>query len=247
MPEDSLSDLLLTEESIEWEWEGRDLNEPLVAGEPVSVTVRAVNIGASMSEAFSYNLEIWEGQPERGRLVHRSTPLLELVSGQPTDITVSWDTDPETRGTLGHSFLLLPVTGGVESDLTNNSVTSAIELMSPAGVLDNLHVFPNPITSGSDPMLAFDIFHPDGDNFKGTMEVWIFDLEGRQIGHGTLENAHVGAPEMVTGEGRNSKPLNGFLTSGSDLAPGLYLCIAELGFLDEERRTTARTKFAVAR
>ncbi|MFH1314515.1 MAG: M28 family metallopeptidase, partial [Candidatus Eisenbacteria bacterium] len=247
IPEDSLNDLLLTEAGIEWDWEGQGINQPLVAGQPVTATVRAVNIGASMREAASYNFEVWQGEPERGRLVQRSTPLLELVSGQPTDLSVSLDTDPETRGTVLYSFRLLPVSGDIESDLSNNLATSAIEVMSPTGVLDNLHVFPNPITTGSAPMLAFDVFHPDGDNFKGTMEIWIFDLEGRQIGHGSLENSYVGSLEMVTGEGRNWKPLGRFLTSGSDLPPGLYLCIAELSFLDEERRTTARSKFAVAR
>ena len=141
----------------------------------------------------------------------------------------------------------MPLAEGVESDLGNNSGTVVVEVMSRTGVLEDLHVYPNPITSGSDPMVAFDVFHPDGDDFKGTMEIWIFDLEGRQIGYGTLENSYVGDADMAAGEGANSIPLGRFLTGGSDLGPGLYLCIVELKFLEGSRRATARTKFAVAR
>jgi hypothetical protein len=247
LPGDSLSDLLLTGSSIECDWEGRDFDQPLVAGEAVTATVRAVNIGAAMPESAVYNFEVWVGELDRGRLIHRSTPLLELASGQPTDLSVSWDTDPETHGTVVHSFRLLPAAAGVESDLGNNSATAVIEVMTSTGVIDDLHVFPNPITGGSDPMIAFDIFHPKGDDFKGTMEIWIFDLEGRQIGYGSLTNTYVGDPDMAAGEGGNQTPLSRFLTSESDLPPGLYICIAELKSLGEERRATARTKFAVAR
>jgi hypothetical protein len=95
-------------------------------------------------------------------------------------------------------------------------------------------------------MLAFDIFHPEGDDFKGTMEVWLFDLEGRQIGYGTLENSYL-LLEMATGEDANRVPLSRFLTTEGDLPPGLFLCIAELRFVDEGRRSAARAKFAVAR
>jgi hypothetical protein len=247
LPQDTLSDVLLSESSIELDWEGRDYREPLVAGEPVTATVRAVNIGAAMSETTLYTFEVWEGGLDVGRLVHESTPLLSLASGQPTDLSASWETRSDKHGTLAYSFRLVPVAGGIEDDLSNNSATAFLEVMSRTGVLEDLHVYPNPITTGSDPMVAFDIFHPDGDEFKGTMEIWIFDLEGRQIGHGLLENSYVGLPDMAAGEEGNRKPLSRFLAGQSDLGPGLYICIAELRFLGEGRRETARTKFAVGR
>jgi hypothetical protein len=245
LPEDTLSDVLLTASSVEFDWEGRDVGEPIVVGDEISATVRAVNIGAAMSEAAVYNLEVWEGELDRGRLVHQSSPILNLASGQPTELAASWDTRTESHGTLAFSFRLLPVAEGVESDLGNNSATAVLEVMTRTGVVEDLHVVPNPITSGSDPMVAFDVFHPDGKSFKGTMEIWIFDLEGRQIGYGTLENSYLGT-DMVAGTEGNEKPLSHFLTGGSGLGPGLYLCIAELRFIEGGRPATARTKFAVA-
>ena len=206
-------------------------------------TVRALNMGASMDSARAYDFEIWQGDRNTGSLIHRSTESIELLSGEYAEVTTSWDTDPDVYGEVPFTFVLEPIPPEVESDLTNNETRVTLRIMSQGAVFENLHVFPNPVISVPDAYRAFDIYHPDGD-FDGDMDIWIFDILGKLIGYGSLKKSH-GDHELEIG--RNAVSLSRFLPPGSDLPPGLYVCIAKLGLIGTARTFDATFKFAVDR
>jgi hypothetical protein len=244
LPGDTLVDIDLTQGSVEWDWEGRnDPDDAPVAGDSVKAKVRALNVGASMDGAYAYEFEVWAGRKGTGHLIHRSIETVELLTGEYAEFMTDWKTDPKMHGNVRFTFVLEPLSSDVEGDLTNNSVEVTLEIMPETAVFENLHVFPNPVTTVPDAHIAFDIYHPDGD-FNGMMDIWLFDILGEQIGFGTLERSHAKSELEI---GRNAVSLGRFLPSGSDLAPGLYICIAKLGFIGSATTFEATSKFAVDR
>jgi hypothetical protein len=65
------------------------------------------------------------------------------------------------------------------------------------------------------------------------------------VGRATLLRTLVGDRDIALGE--NSVSLDRALPNGSDLAPGLYICFAELKVTGKTGSAKAKTKFAVAR
>jgi hypothetical protein len=249
--EDTLPDLVLGQSSIEWQWFRRVESKPVVAGESLRVVVRPVNVGGAMQQTETYNLEIWKGEASTGDLIHDGQVELELLSGERAELLFSWETDATRYGNVAYTFVLMPEAEGVEADLGNNSVTVLLETMAQTSVIEHLHVFPNPVGRARDAKLAFDVFHPDGDDFIGEVEVWVYDLLGSQVGHGVLRNSYMISELKVgrkaTGRSRNAFDLSRFIGPDEDLPPGLYLCIAELRLVGEAGVWSDRFKFAVAR
>jgi hypothetical protein len=242
-PEDTLGDIHLTASSVEWDWEGRDRGRALVASETVEAKLRAINVGGPMLDEAAYDLEIWEGDPQTGRLVWQGTSILGLLAGEYTDIRASLETDGRSYGYVYYTFSLLPGAGVEEADLNDNTAKVALLVMPQAAVLSDLHVYPNPVEGPGDARLAFDIYHPDGD-FDGFLDVWVYDMLGRKIGSGRLERTHTIQDMQI---GKNVLNLSRFLTDGTDLAPGLYLCVADLRIIGSPAALHSTFRFAVAR
>jgi hypothetical protein len=59
-----------------------------------------------------------------------------------------------------------------------------------------------------------------------------------------LQRTHIGIKEIAIGA--NTVSLSGVLER-ADLAPGIYVCLAELTVTGQGRSATAKSKFAVAR
>jgi hypothetical protein len=137
----------------------------------------------------------------------------------------------------------MPGAAAVESDLGNNVAEVPLLTMPQAVVLDDLHVYPNPVEIPAAAVLAFDIYHPSGD-FDGIMEIWMYDLVGRRVGYGRLERSHM-LQQLVIGE--NAQSLDRFLTGSKQLAPGLYLCVVELRVIGSPASFRSSFRFAVAR
>jgi hypothetical protein len=243
MPEDSLADIVLTNGSIEWNWDGRDINEPPLAGDTVSVKVRALNLGKSMDGPEAYSFEIWQGPRDTGSLIHESDVMLRLLRGEHTELTHSWRTDPADYGTTPFTFALLPLGQDVESYLDNNSVEVELDVLPLSVMLRNVHVTPNPVGAGGGERdsLRFEILHPEGD-FNAVMDVWIYDITGRIVGHQMLERT---PSRYEFGPGRNSVTLDRFVPG--HMAPGLYICRARLTLLREPGVFDNTFKFAVDR
>lgn len=241
VPEDTLPDLVMTDGSVEWNWAGRSYRRP-VAGEAVIATVRALNVGASMTAAEPYVLDIWRGERDSGVKLRQISGEVEVLAGECLELGTGWTLDKSEYGNLPFTFVLSSYPG-VESDTTNNTVTTVLQVMPQAAVLENLHVYPNPVTDPVSASLAFDILHPDGD-FDGILEVSVFDILGRQVGYHTLERTHLISEIDI---GRNVVDLGDLLDDDSNLAPGLYVCNARLRFIGVEGSITQRTRFAVAR
>jgi acetylornithine deacetylase/succinyl-diaminopimelate desuccinylase-like protein len=242
MPGDSLSDLVLTEGSVEWDWEGHDIHRPPVAGDSLSVRVRALNVGLAMEQPEAYAFEIWQGGRATGMLIHESAPTLQMVRGAHTDLEYSWQCRPDRYGDVKFTFVLLPAREDLESDVANNSVETMLEIMPSAPVLRHPHMAPNPVSFGeTEPRLMFEILHPEGD-FNAVMNVWLFDILGAVVGRGRFEKTPVVRDFDI---GQNSIALSRFVTE--DLAPGLYVCRMRLRLLGEPGVFEAKFKFAVDR
>ncbi len=242
-PEDTLPDLVMTEGSIEWDWQGRGHRDAPAAGETVTATVRALNTGASMAEPATYDLNVWRGVPEVGAPVYSSTSVLKVLAGHYTDLEATWEIDPSVYGKVQYAFDLEPHAGAIESNYTNNHVSVVLTVMAQTVLIDDLHAFPNPVTDPQAANLSFEIFHPESD-FDGIMEVWLFDILGKQVAYGTLEKTPI-AGDIDVGE--NVVGLSEIFPDGLDLAPGLYICTTELRFIGEAGSAKAETRFAVAR
>jgi hypothetical protein len=242
MPEDSLPDISLTEGSIELDWEGRDAGLPPVAGESLSVEVRALNLGAPITEPEPYTLEIRRGATGTGTLINESTVTVGVAQGENTYITMSWETDPGDYGDVTFSFVLTPVEENIEGDLTNNAVEVDLAIMPASAMLRDIHVTPNPVsfTEGA-PKLRFEVLHPEGD-FNAVMDVWVFDILGTLVGRASLEKSPLVHDFDV---GKNSIDLTR-VVSGR-IAPGLYVCRTRLELLGESGTFDAKFKFAVDR
>jgi hypothetical protein len=242
LPEDTLPDILLTEVSIEWRWDGRGVR-PMVAGKELTARIRALNRGAAMEEPLPYTLRI-KRTGSTGGTAYEDTELLFLAKGATTDLEISWDTPLQDYGEVTYEFSLLPVESGVESDLEDNVTTASLEVMSPGFVIADVHVYPNPASRASEAWLAFDIYNPEGD-FRGEMTVEIYDLLGVRLGGVTLVRSYVGTPDLEIG--RNTVALSSILEGRDALSPGVYVCLLELRLIGEGGVVTGKTTFAVAR
>jgi len=196
-----------------------------------------------------YNFHVLLGSDWAGREVAYQTVPVNLLSGEYAVARASWKTSPDLFGEVKYFFALDPVNEDAEADLANNAVAVQLQVMPPTVVLRDLHVFPNPVTDPADAGLSFEIWHPNwlglDNNFTGRVEVWIYDLGGSRVGGGTLLRTLTGAKDIALGENRVA--LEPLLADGADLAPGLYICFAELEVTGEAGSATAKTKFAVAR
>jgi hypothetical protein len=235
------SDLALSTGSIEWRW--RDSAYlPLLAGDSLELVVRAPNLGGSMLEPAAYRFQVWRGD-STGRVVFADTVTLEVLAGEYAEVRGSWTTDGAEFGSLAFTVALTPLAGGIESDLADNSIEVRLDVMPVSTTISNLHVYPNPAGDPAAANLAFDIWHP-GTDFAGMMEIWVYDLEGERVGHAVLQRTHIGIKEIAIGA--NTVSLSGVLER-ADLAPGIYVCLAELTVTGQGRSATAKSKFAVAR
>jgi hypothetical protein len=240
---DTLCDLELTDGSVEWRWEGRGY-APFIAGDSLTANVRAVNTGGSMRQPEVYGFQIWQGDRWTGRMVYGSTRTIQVPRGGYAEVRASWKTSPDVYGEVPYTVSLHPMTGGVESDITDNVVTTSLDIMSPMVVLRDLHVFPNPVTDSAASRLAFEILMPDND-FAGQLEVSVFDLEGQKVGDALLVRSHIGGKDIAIG--KNAIDLDRVLGSAWDLPPGIYVCLAELKLTGVGGSASAKFKFAVAR
>ncbi|HVP57768.1 MAG TPA: M28 family peptidase [bacterium] len=239
---DTLSDLKLTSGSMEWKWVGRGY-APFVAGDSLTLLLRAVNVGGSMREPRLYDLEIRQGDRAAGAVVYTGTRTVEVAAGGYAEVTASWKTSAEVYGNLAYTCSFRPAAQGVESDTTNNTIQSTLQVMSPSLVLRGLHVFPNPVTDPAGAKLAFEILMPDLD-FAGQLDVRVFDLEGRKVGEALLVRSHTRDDDIAMG--KNTVALSSILGGAWDLAPGLYFCVADLALVGGNS-ASATSKFAVAR
>jgi hypothetical protein len=240
--DESLPDLELTAESVEWKWDGRSGFRWPAGGDSLGAVIRPVNIGASMGGSQLYRLDVWRGEVTHGDLVHESTALLDLIAGDYATLDAGWELKQGLAGYTTYTFSLMPL-GGLERNTANNVTQARLLVMSQALLIDDFHVQPNPVTDVSEAQLGFIITHPEAD-FDGRMNVRIFDILGKQIGYGLLKKTPT-ALDIDIGENRID--LSDLLAGGSDLAPGLYVCTAELGLIGEPGRALARCRFAVAR
>ncbi|MFZ1948176.1 MAG: M28 family metallopeptidase [bacterium] len=238
---DTLSDLTLSAGSIEWKWEGKEYL-PMMAGEPLELVVRAPNLRGSMLEPADYRFEVRRGD-STGRVVFADTVALEVLAGAYAEVEGSWTTDAAEFGSLAFTVTLAPLAGGIESDLADNWIETRLDVMPGSTVISNLHVYPNPAGDPASANLSFEIWHPKTD-FAGRMEIWVYDLEGERVGHAALQRTHIGIKEIAIGA--NTVPLSELLDR-TDLAPGLYVCLAELTVTGQSGSATAKSKFAVAR
>jgi hypothetical protein len=240
--EESLHDLELMPESIEWSWDRRSGLRWPMAGDSLGAVLRPINIGTSMDGQQLYRLDVWRGDQWDGNLVYQETVLLNLVAGDYAVLDAKWEIAEDLSGYVTYTFELVPLSGP-EGDTTNNSAEAQILVMSQGLVIDDFHVRPNPVTDVSEAHLSFIITHPEAD-FDGRMRVRIFDILGNQIGYKLLEKTPT-AQDIDIGD--NNVDLSDLLSGDSDLAPGLYVCTAELGLIGEPGRASARFRFAVAR
>jgi hypothetical protein len=242
VPEDTLPDLVLTDGSIEWDYQGRSYRQPN-AGETVEVTVRALNVGASMTESASYDCEVWRGERTYGERVAETWGMVHAAAGEYGEFELTWALDERDYGDLPFTFVVLPEHDDVESDTSNNAIVTTMWVMPAAPVFENLHVYPNPVTEPMNDTLAFEIWHRE-DAFYGVLDVRVFDVLGNRVGHGVFERSHLKTEIDI---GINKICLGQILDGGSGLAPGLYVCYADLTFIGESGRIRQKTRFAVAR
>lgn len=242
IPEDSLSDIWLTDGSIEFDWPGRSARMPPVAGDSLSVEIRALNVGAAMEQVEPYAFEIWQGARNTGDLIHEGTEMVKVLEGEHADITFSWETDPDTYGDVTFTFVLLPTGEDVESDLANNTVEVDLTIMPVSAMLRDLRVTPNPVSfTQGEPKLRFEILHPEG-NFNAVMDIWVFDILGNVVGRVSLEKTPL-VHDFDAGD--NSVDLSRVVSG--EIAPGLYICKTRLRLVGESGTFETKFKFAVDR
>jgi hypothetical protein len=236
-------DFALTEGSVEWQWEGRAYR-PLIAGDSVTAVVRAVNQGGSMPQPASYSCSFILGGDWLGWLMGGSIATIQVAAGGIAEIATTLPTGRETYGELKYLIIFEPLSPGVEDDLDNNRVVVSLNVMPPSTMVRNLHVFPNPVSQPDQANLRFEILHPEND-FAGRLTLWIYDLEGDLAGTAVLVRNHLGVEDVAIGV--NTVPLGSVIPAASELAPGLYICVAQLEVSGQEGLAVAKSKFAVAR
>jgi len=238
-----LCDLALTPGSVEWQWEGW-FYRPLVAGDSVKAVVRAVNRGGSMTLPVLYGYEVHLGGDWVGPVVDEGIATVRVASGGVAQVEASWTTSPDTYGEIPFLISLHPLSAGVEADLADNSVVANLSVMPPSTLVRNLHVFPNPADRPEQANLRFEILLPE-DDFTGVLTLSVYDLEGDLAGRAELVRNYLGVKDIEIGI--NTVPLRDVVPEAGALAPGLYVCVAELAVNGQDRVMVARFKFAVAR
>jgi hypothetical protein len=234
IPGDSLSDIDVTPESIEFNWVGRSAGFPLVAGDDLTVTVRALNVGGPMSGQEVYTFKVWRGAARTGTLVHEGPLSLNTVAGGIAEATASFETAPTEYGDVDYTVSLLPLDDDVESDVTNNEATAAVSASPITTKLDNLHLYPNPVANPDEAVITVDILTSQ-TNFLASYVVEVFDVTGLKLlrGEGLIET-----PEF-------NLALASLEGDAHQLVPGLYICIMKMNVRDESTDLSARTQFAV--
>jgi len=234
IPGDSLSDIEVTPESIEFNWVGRSGGYPFVAGEDLTVNVRALNAGGAMSGPAVYMFKVWQGEAGTGTLVHEGPLSLNTVSGGTAEASATLKTVSVVYGDIDYSVSLVPLDDDVESDITNNEATATVTVSPITTKLENLHLYPNPVANPDEAFITVDILTSQ-TNFLASYVVEVFDVTGMRL---------------LKGEGLIDSPeFNLALTSLSgnayQLVPGLYICLIVLNVRDETADLSASTKFAV--
>jgi hypothetical protein len=242
--QDTLPNLTLTGGSIEFRWPDRGL-VPFIAGDSLGAVVRALNAGGPMKQSEEYRLRIWQGDSTSGNLVYSATEPVEVLAGEYAELGATWPTEPGVFGGVAYTFALYPVAGGVESDLADNYVAASLSVMPRTTVLRDFHVYPNPVVDPSQAKLSFEILLPRTD-FTGQLDVRIFGLDGRLIGHRVLVRDYTGSKDIAVGRNRDV-PLQSLVPVGLDLPSGLYVGVAELVTTGERGGESAKFRFAVAR
>ena len=233
IPGDSLSDLEVTPQSIEFSWAGRSTGYPFVAGEDLTVNLRALNIGGSMPDPAVYTFKVWQGDGT-GPPVHEEPLSLKVAAGGVAEAGVTFETAPTTYGDIEYTVSLLPVDDDVESDVDNNRAAATVTASPITTKLENLHVYPNPVERPDDAVITVDILTSQ-TNFLASFVIEVLDVTGRRLleGEGLIET-----PEL-------NLTLTSLSGSAYDLAPGLYVCILKMNVRDETADLSALTKFAV--
>ncbi len=234
IPGDSLCDIEITPASVEFYWDGRSIYDPLVAGDDLALTVRALNKGGPMHGSLDYDFEVRLGRDRSGPIVHESEVELSVVPGGVAVVRGAWKTEAGVYGEVFFTVSLLPVDEEVEGDLTNNEVTVAVAVSPRQTVLRNFHVYPNPAAGPADATLGGDILTSQ-TNFLAAYVVQVFDVTGLRLLRG---EGQIDSPELVI-------PLSGLAGDASRLVPGLYICTIDLNIRDEDADLAATTKFAV--
>jgi hypothetical protein len=234
IPGDSLSDLEVTRESVEMDWDGRSTRDPFIAGEELTLTVRALNTGGAMDGARTYAYKIWSGKSESGPLVYENEVELDVVSGGTAVATTTWTTEATVYGEVFFTVSLLPTEDDVESDVTNNTTTVSLDVVPRQTVLRDFHVYPNPTGDPANARMTGDILTSRTD-FLANYVAQVFDVTGLRLlkGEGQLTS-----PELDV-------PLSDFAGNASQLSPGLYICIIDMNVRDEAQNVKATTRFGV--
>ena len=234
LPPDSLSDLEITPASIEFEWTGRSSFHPMVAGQDLTVNVRGLNKGGSMSDGVVYTFEVWRGSSGTGTLVYEAPVALKVVSGGTAEASATFKTSTAVYGQVDYAVSLLPVDDDVESDVGNNEATATVDISPISSVLQNFHVYPNPVDSPVDAYLAGNILTSQ-TNFLARYTLEVFDLTGLRVlsGEDQIESTEL------------KIPLSSLIGDASRLVPGIYVGVIKLNVRDEVEYLSATTKFAV--
>jgi hypothetical protein len=234
LPEDSLPDLVLTPGSVEFDWLGRSASDPLVAGADLTLRIRALNMGGAMDGSRTYEMKVRKGRDGSGPLVHESRVDLSPVSGGLARASATWKTDQGAYGQVAYTVSLLPVEEGVESNLDNNRAAATLLVSPTTTVVENLHVYPNPVENPDEAVITADILTSQ-TTFAAGYLVEIYDVTGLLL----LEYRDVLTdPELVL-------PLSDMQGAASDLTPGLYILRLRMNIADEIDNVSAGAGFAV--
>lgn len=234
IPGDSLCDIEVTPPSIEFSWEGRSSFRPMVAGMDLNISVRALNTGGPMAGPTVYVLRVWRGEDGSGTPLHESQVSLNVVSGGIAETGATWKTSTALYGNVNYFVSLLPVDDDVESDLHNNETVATVTISPVTSVLDNFHVYPNPVSDPDAAHLTGDISTSRTD-FLANYIVEVFDVTGLLLLTG---GGQIGSTELDI-------PLSSLTGDASQLVPGLYVCIIKMNVRDETEDLFATTRFGV--
>jgi hypothetical protein len=234
IPGDSLSDIEVVPASIEFDWEGRSSFRPMVAGKDLTINVRALNRGGSMAGPTAYMLRVWWGEGGSGTPLHESPVSLNVVSGGIAEADATLETSTAVYGDINYFVSLLPVDEDVESDLQNNETVATVTIGPVTTVLDNFHVYPNPVSDPNEAHLTADI-STSQTGFLASYIIEVFDVTGLLLLTG---EGLIGSPELDI-------PLSDLMGDASHLVPGLYVCIIKMNVRDEIEDLSATAKFGV--
>jgi hypothetical protein len=234
IPDDSLSDVEVTPASVEFDWTGRSTFHPMVAGKDLTMNVRALNAGGPMAGPTVYMLRVWQGEAASGTPVHEGSVSLNVVSGGIAEVSATWETSTAVYGDIDYFVSLLPVDDDVESDLHNNEAVARVTISPVTTVLDNFHVYPNPVADPNEAHLTGDILTSQ-TGFLASYIVQVFDVTGLLLltGEGQIESTELDIP------------LSDLTGGSSQLVPGLYVCIIKMNVRDETENLSATAKFGV--